>query len=61
MKVKELIEKLKEFNPKADIDIIIDNMGYPFEIWYGTSEGVTKQNCESVSFARPDENKENEG
>ena len=53
MKIKELIEKLNEYNPEAIFGICIN--GRPlkenqYEICYGSSEGVTKKNCEDVDI-----------
>ena len=50
MKVKELIRKLVEYNQEADIRIIVNNSPRPFEISFGSSEGVTKEDCDNVSF-----------
>ena len=50
MKVKDLIEKLKEYNPEAEICVIVRNRNEQFSITYGTSEGGTKSNCAQVSF-----------
>lgn len=51
MKVKEFIKKLKEFNPEADIDVVIKSTPFEeLEFYYGTSEGCTKKNCECVSI-----------
>ena len=53
MKIKELIEKLSDYNPEATFRICID--GRPlnenqYEICYGSSEGVTKKNCDDVDI-----------
>ena len=50
MKVYELIEKLNKYNPKANICICVNGMPKEFEICYGTSEGCTPENCDSVDF-----------
>lgn len=50
LKVKELIQKLQEYNQEAEIYVIAHNKGYQFSITYGGSDGVTKETCESVSF-----------
>ena len=53
MKIKELIEKLNEYNPEAIFGICIN--GRPlnenqYEICYGSSEGVTKKNYDDVDI-----------
>lgn len=50
MKVKEFIEKLSKYNPKADIGIVVNNSVHEFEICFGTSEGCTKENCDEVNL-----------
>ena len=50
MKVYELIEKLNRYNPKANIGVCVNGIPKEFEICYGTSEGCTPANCDSVDF-----------
>ena len=50
MTVKELINKLNEYNLDAEINIVVDGLDRPFEICFGNSEGVTKTNCETVDL-----------
>lgn len=50
MKVKEMIEKLKEYNPEANFYVVVNSYPKEFEICYGTSEGCTKKNCDSVDI-----------
>lgn len=50
MNVEEFIEKLREYNPKAKIEVIAQNRAHEFSMAYGSSEGVTKETCESVSL-----------
>ena len=50
MKVKELIEKLNEYNQDADVEICVNGMSQEFEICYGDSEGCTKSSCNCVAF-----------
>lgn len=50
MKVKELIEKLNEYNQDADVEICVNGMQQEFEICYGDSEGCTKASCNCVAF-----------
>ena len=49
MKVKELIEILKEFNQEA-IVFIGDNIDNELDISWGGAEGCTKEDCEDVGF-----------
>ena len=56
MKVKDLIITLLDYNMEAEVQILITsedlphNIGYDFDLSYGSSEGCTKKNCEHVSF-----------
>lgn len=50
MKVRELIEKLNEYNQNADVEICVNGMPKEFEICYGGSEGGTKSTCDEVVF-----------
>lgn len=50
MKVYELIEKLNRYNKNADVGVCVNGMPKEFEICYGTSEGCTPANCDSVDF-----------
>jgi len=50
MKVKELIKKLQMFNPKAKTNVVVHNSVEEYSITYGNAEGITKGNCEEVSF-----------
>lgn len=50
MKVKELIEKLNEYNQNADVKICVNSMPQEFRICYGGSESCTKSSCHEVSF-----------
>lgn len=50
MTVKEIIDKLSEYNPKAKFNIVVDGFDRPFEVCFGNSEGVTKTNCETVDL-----------
>lgn len=51
MKVNSLIEMLKEFNPEANVDIIVHNKGYEkFSLCWGDFEGCKKDNCDVVSL-----------
>ena len=50
MKVKDLIEKLNEYNQDAYVEICVNGMPQEFEICYGDSEGCTKSSCNCVAF-----------
>ena len=50
MTVKEMIDKLGEYNPEAEFNIVIDGFARPFKICFGNSEGVVKTNCETVDL-----------
>ena len=50
MKVKELIEKLNEYNQNANVKIYVNSIPQEFRICYGGSESCTKSSCHEVSF-----------
>jgi len=50
MIIYELIDLLKDFNPKAKVTVIVHCRNEKFTITYGNSEGVTKATCDEVSF-----------
>ena len=50
MTVKEIVDKLGEYNPEAEFNIVVDGFSRHFTICYGSSEGVTKTNCEVVDL-----------
>ena len=50
MTVKEIIDKLGEYNPEAKFNVVIDGFDRPFTICFGISEGVIKTNCETVDL-----------
>lgn len=50
MKVKEIIDKLSEYNSEAKINVVVDGFERPFKICFGYSEGVIKTNCETVDL-----------
>lgn len=50
MTVKEIVDKLGEYNPEAEFNIVVDGFSRPFEVCYGSSEGVTKANCDDVDL-----------
>lgn len=52
MTVKEIIDKLSEYNLEAKINIVVDGFDRPFTICFGSSEGVTKTNCETVDSSK---------
>lgn len=54
MTVKEIIDKLSEYNLDAKFNIVVDGFDRPFTICFGISEGVTKANCETVDLTVDD-------
>lgn len=49
MKVKELIEKLKDYNEDADVLCIYKYVSHDiYDVGYGGSDGCNKTNCERV-------------
>ena len=50
MTVKEIIDKLSEYNLEAEINVVVDGFDRSFTIYFGYSEGVTKTNCETVDL-----------
>ena len=50
MTVKEIIDKLSEYNREAKFNIVVDGFERPFTVCFGCSEGVAKTNCETVDL-----------
>ena len=50
MTVKEIIDKLSEYNLEAKFNIVVDGYVKPYTICFGGAEGVTKANCEAVDL-----------
>ena len=50
MTVKELITKLLDYNMNAEISVVAHCKQEGFTLSYGSSEGVTKENCDTVSI-----------
>lgn len=50
MTVKELINKLSEYNLEAEINVVVDGYVKPYTICFGGAEGVSKANCEAVDL-----------
>ena len=51
MKVQEARDKLKDFNPDAEMGVIVHNKMEQFTLtWGGGGEGETKSNCKEVNF-----------
>ena len=50
MELGELIDKLKGYNPKAKVDVIVHNRSENFTITYGGWDSVTKEIAPEVSF-----------
>lgn len=48
--VQEIINKLQEYNPDAEFRLIVNNYPIDFSFTYGSSEGCTKTNADTVSF-----------
>ena len=58
MKVKEMIEYLKQFNPEAQVFSQIKHSTFPPHLAWGRSEGCTKTNCEEVFICVEDASNE---
>ena len=58
MTVKEIIDKLGEYNSEAKFNIVVDGFERPFTVCFGGSEGVVKTNCENVDLMVGDINEE---
>ena len=50
MTVKEIIDKLSEYNREAKFNIVVDGIDKPFTVCFGCSDGYTKTNCETVDL-----------
>lgn len=50
MTVKEIIDKLSEYNLEAEINVVVDGYVKPYTICFGGAEGTTKTNCEAVDL-----------
>lgn len=50
MKVKELIDRMKQVNPEAEVEVIVDNRRADFKIVFGGGDGCTKKDCSSWGF-----------
>lgn len=50
MKVENVIELLKDYDPTAEFNVIADCRVQEWSVCIGTSEGCTKDNCQEVSF-----------
>ena len=50
MTVKELITKLLDYNINAEILVVAHCRQEEFTLSYGSSENVTKENCDTVSI-----------
>lgn len=50
IKVKDIINILSEYNPEADLCVVVDYYPTEFEICYGGCEGCTKASCSDVSL-----------
>lgn len=50
MKVYELVKKLNEYNPNADIEVVVNGFAKEFKILYSGSEGCQPYNCDCVDL-----------
>ena len=50
MKNKELIKELKKYNQDAEVKVLAYCRAFPFSLSFGSSEGTTKETCDSISF-----------
>lgn len=50
MKVKELIEKLSQYNENAEVIITVNSQKTEFGLGFGGDDGVTKETTKSVIF-----------
>lgn len=50
MRIKDLIEKLNEYNQDAEISVIAHCKEFPFTLSFGGAEGETKISTTSVHF-----------
>ena len=50
MKVKDLIEQLKNYNQDADVFLNSNYKHIGFTLAFGGGDGVEKENCETVSI-----------
>lgn len=50
MKVRELIDTLKNYNQDAPVEVIAHNRGYPFTLTWGGGEGCIKEECADVGI-----------
>lgn len=50
MKVKDLINKLSQYNPEAKVKVVSNHTLYDLIVTYGYSDGCTPESCEEVSL-----------
>jgi hypothetical protein len=50
MNVKELIDKLSEYDPTAKVEVVVNSCPKDFDIYFGYAEGCTKDHCQNVSI-----------
>lgn len=50
MKVRELIKDLLDYNPDAEVSVVVSSRPYWFDIAFGCVEGCTKRTATSVSL-----------
>ena len=50
MKIRDLLEELRQYNQEAEVSVVVRNRQEKFSIAYGYAEGVTKGTCATVNF-----------
>ena len=50
MTVKDLIEKLEQYDPTAEMVATAHNKDQTFSLCHGEDDGCTKDDCDSVSI-----------
>ncbi len=50
MKVADLQKYLSDFNPDANVEVVVGNYPRPFNLGYGSAEGCIKRTADHVSF-----------
>ena len=50
IKIKEIIQKLSEYNQEAEFRVIAHNKVEPFTFSFGGWNGCNKSNCEEVNL-----------
>ena len=50
MKLKDFLDRLSRYNLEADVKVVVGSESKEFEICYGSSEGCTPENCDSIDL-----------